>query len=535
MKKYIIGVSLIGLFIAGFLYYGKIQQVLKEDQYSQFLICNNLDQINNQMVYPDLIDKDKTKKFYKKFCENSKVLPWFDEDLNLTTNNSQLIEGIKLSFDHGLDSESYHLEKIQKQIKDFAPHKYLTPQEKAKFANIIDVYSTDAYLALFDDSYHGITDWNKFKKLQYSYAQELAIKKQEEKRLKLLEMNITDQTPEEEKIRKFEWEKPQKALLDENIYLIDNLKNQAIFESLKSLHPKFKEYNRFVEALKNFREQKATNNIHKIILNMERFRWLTKNYEESEKAVVVNIPSFKMQVVEFGDVAWDMRVIVGKPERPTPILEGSLTYATLNPYWTAPETIIKEDIVKKNDVIGYIKSHNMKVFNVKNKTPVNAEDINWSVYKDRKDIPFIFRAEPGIDNPLGELKFTFPNKYSVYMHDTNHREFFKYDYRAFSSGCVRLKEPKKLLGYFLGKNEDINLTKLNTENKPEMGLNLKIEVPIVFKYMTVSIDKQNQISYYEDIYGYDLTNMKSMKGSEKLFEIKSAKGVDNALWKNTKE
>lgn len=532
MKKYIAGTVAIIILLGGIFYFKKVE---KENKYSKFLICQNINQIDNQMLFPDLINKAVTKAYYKKICSNSNMLPWFDEDLNLTKNNIQLVEAIKLSYEHGLDHEIYHFEKIQNNLKKFIPSKFLEPEQKAKVANIIDVYSTDAYLALFEDSYYGITDWSKFKKLQYSYAQELALKKEEEKRMKLLEMNITDQIIEEVKVRKFEWEKPQKNAIDKNELLSKSLANRNIFESLKSLHPKFKEYDRFTEALKKYREIGDKNKIYKLILNMERYRWITRNYEESSKAVVVNIPTFKMQLLEYGDATWDMRVIVGKPERPTPILDGLLTYATLNPYWTAPETIIKEDIVKKNDVIDYIKSHNMKVFSVKNKTPVNAEDVNWSVYKDKKDIPFIFRAEPGKDNPLGEIKFTFPNKYSVYMHDTNHKEFFSHDYRAFSSGCVRLKEPKKLLGYFLNTNEDLNLSKFNSQNKPELGLDLKMEIPISFKYMTITIDKQNQISFYEDIYGYDLTNMKAMKGSEKLFGIKSNKGVSDALWENTKK
>jgi murein L,D-transpeptidase YcbB/YkuD len=189
--------------------------------------------------------------------------------------------------------------------------------------------------------------------------------------------------------------KKERIAVDE---LLIHLEEDEIYNSLIALHPDIKEYKKLVAILKELRSESNPNKtkINKILLNMERFRWVIGQYDKSEKSVLVNIPSFTLHVLENGERVWNMRVIVGKPKRPTPILEGTLSNAILNPYWTAPPTVIREDMMKKADTMAeYLKEHNMKLFRVVNnkKIEINADDINWTTYKDSKKIPFVFRAE----------------------------------------------------------------------------------------------------------------------------------------------
>jgi len=523
MKKIIVGLAIVLLGLLGAYYY---KQYKYEHRFDNLLICHKMNLLDDNKTIPDLLNREKTKEFYQKFCKQSSLLGWFDTDLHLTKSAFDLIQAIEESYDNGLDKEKYHLLALQKQIKEYGllteEH---TAEQRTELANKLDVRLTDAYIALFDDSYYGLTDWKKYKKIQYQYNKETTIKAQEERRLKLIELNISVEDMQDEPLPKFEWEKPAKKerlAVDE---LLIHLEADEIYNSLVALHPDIKEYKKLVLILKELRSGSNPNKtkINKILLNMERFRWVIGQYDKSEKSVLVNIPSFTLHVLENGERVWDMRVIVGKPKRPTPILEGTLSNAILNPYWTAPPTVIREDMMKKADTMAeYLKEHNMKLFRVVNnkKIEINADDINWTNYKDSKKIPFVFRAEPGDGNPLGIIKFTFPNKYSVYMHDTDKREFFVEPYRAFSSGCVRLHQPTKLFSYILGTAEDVNLSNYNKQNKAEVPVSLKTEVPVVFRYMTAGVNKNGNLEIYDDIYGYDENNIKAMKGYEKIFDTR---------------
>lgn len=515
-KKIIIGLTLIVMSIAGFVSYLQYQA---ENKYKGLLICSKIGDFDNNATYSNLLNIDKTKEFYTKHCQNSKMLAWFDNELKLDEKNANgLLEAIKLSNSHGFFAEKYHTKQLQEEISKYTSTvEWQTPAQQTSIANKLDVLLSDAYIALFDDSYYGLTDWKKFRNLQKEYAIAAARKIEEEKRQKLIESNATVVEVEEEAVRKFEWEAPTKNNLIASNELLVSLGKHNILDSLKNLHPTLKEYERLVKMLEKHRMTNNKEQIGKILVNMERFRWITTNYDALPKAVNINIPSFHLNMLENGEDVLSMRVIVGKPQRPTPILESSLSYATLNPYWTAPNTIVTQDIMKKkadHNMSGYLTSHNMKVFNL-DKKEINPKDVNWSMYKGKKSVPYVFRAEPGKDNPLGAVKFTFPNKYSVYMHDTDKKEFFAHEYRAFSSGCVRLSEPLKLLGYFLN-SDDVNLTKLNKQNKPEYGLSLKDNIPVIFRYMTLKVDKDMNIHTYEDIYGYDETNLHAIRDIEKI-------------------
>ena len=519
---FFITLGIIALGYGGYFY----TQYKHEHRFDGLLVCQNLSLIDDNTTFTPLVPID-TKSFYEQSCKKSDTLPWFNNDLVLNPEARELILAIEESSHHGLFFKKYHLETLEKLIKEYELGiPYESMQEQAKKANLIDIHLSDAFLAITYDIHYGLTNWKKYKNLHHRAAKEEVKKETEEKKLKYLEQNLTIEDIEDTPIQKFEWEKPKKQEIDRIRLLIDGLENKTIYTTIDSLHPQHKEYKKLLKVLAHLQKEPMKNKdlIDKIILNLERFRWITTPYDSAPKAITINIPAYTLELLENGEKVWDMRVIVGKPKRPTPILESNLSYAILNPYWTAPDTIIREDILKKGESMGeYLKSHNMRLFIKENnkKRPIDPDDINWTLYKDAKRTPFVFRAEPGSDNPLGAVKFTFPNKYSVFMHDTDKKQFFSEPMRAFSSGCVRLNEPQKLFYYLLGEeNNDTNLSRFNKHNKPEHPINLKTTIPVVFRYMTVVPTSDTQVIMYEDIYKYDLLNMEAMRDSENLFYFK---------------
>ncbi|MGB3960738.1 MAG: L,D-transpeptidase family protein, partial [Sulfurimonas sp.] len=249
---------------------------------------------------------------------------------------------------------------------------------------------------------------------------------------------------------------------------------------------------------------------------MERFRWLGRGLEKSEGYIDINIPAFRMRVYEHAQEVMQMPVIVGKKERATPILSSYLSYAVLRPTWTAPQTIIKEDILANGNMQEYLQNHNMKVFTMQEgaKVDVNPDEVEWADYAQKEYVPFLFRADAGKSNPLGGVKFMFNNKYSIYMHDTNQPALFGSHSRAFSSGCIRLHEPMKLLKYLL--EDDAASTLLAQEELPDQVVQIKKKLPIMIRYMSVEVDEENKIHLFEDVYGYDARHILALKNMPEL-------------------
>ena len=165
-----------------------------------------------------------------------------------------------------------------------------------------------------------------------------------------------------------------------------------------------------------------------IIANMERWRWLPS--DSGSRYILVNVPEFALRYIDDGAVAWETRTIVGKPDTPTPIFSGEMTYLVVNPSWYIPPSIIKKEFLPK---LAY--------------DPLYAERQGYVVVNDGGHISI--RQPPGAKNALGRIKFIFPNRHSVYLHDTPSRGLFTRAERAFSHGCVRVEDPFLLAQYVL--------------------------------------------------------------------------------------
>lgn len=235
-----------------------------------------------------------------------------------------------------------------------------------------------------------------------------------------------------------------------------------------------------------------------IIANLERWRWFPK--EMGEHYIIINIPEYKLHTVFKSDTTRTHNVIVGTAARKTPILSSKLSYAVFNPTWTVPPTILQEDIIPsmmKNR--NYLKGKNITIYNSK------GQEVNpWSwVPANAKKYRYV--QSPGTYNSLGMVKIIFPNNFSVYLHDTNHKEYFEKTDRSLSSGCVRVQDPLLLTEYLLDDKKNWNVDKITETLKTEKTKNATFNSDIFIHqlYWTAWSDK-GLLHFTPDIYDLDL-------------------------------
>ncbi|MEC4050395.1 L,D-transpeptidase family protein [Flavobacterium sp. SUN046] len=204
-----------------------------------------------------------------------------------------------------------------------------------------------------------------------------------------------------------------------------------------------------IEALNYSRNQR----IEQVVANLERWRWFPHDF--ANHYLLINIPDYNLVAVKSNDTLQTQRIVVGKDTRKTPILTSKISNILLNPNWTVPPTILKEDIypeAEKNK--GIFKKKGLSIIDSKN------QEVNPWTWKIEDANNYKYVQKPGRNNSLGVMKINFPNNYSVYLHDTNHRNYFGFSYRSLSSGCVRLERPLEMAAYLLNDEEQWNIKKL---------------------------------------------------------------------------
>ena len=304
---------------------------------------------------------------------------------------------------------------------------------------------------------------------------------------------------------------------------------------LDSIQPKDPQYRSLQAALKGGEAapgmtKEQTHNILKV--NLERLRW--KNKPAADKYVIVNIPDFKLQVIEKGSPVLEMKVCVGegrplnpgdnfkefdendlKKDRPfsreTPQLNSLIHSVQVNPVWNIPESIATNEITKYAAADRfYLSSHNIDVFE-NGKLIEDTETIDWSDGNPGKK--YTFKQRPGDDNSLGKIKFLFNNQSAVYLHDTPAKAAFAQSMRAVSHGCVRLEKPLELAYALFGagaKYDDIK-KRMESPEAEAKDISLPKKVPVYLTYTTACADKNNVITFRKDVYGLDLVLYSYMK------------------------
>lgn len=255
----------------------------------------------------------------------------------------------------------------------------------------------------------------------------------------------------------------------------------------------------FIEAI-NYRHQDL---LTKVQVNMERLRWMPDFLENEKNKVIVNIPDFHLYYVQDDDTVLTSKVVVGKDYRQTPVFQAEMTYLVFSPTWTLPETILWEDAIPaiRKDR-GYLAANNMRVLDHQG-NEVNARKINWDRLKGKEDFPYLIRQAPGVDNPLGQVKFMFPNDHSIYIHDSPAQFLFAKDDRTFSSGCIRMEKPEEFAAMLLeDAGWDEEMLKEAMSQPEEKTVNLKESQEVWLLYLTVW-SNNGKVEVREDVYDMD--------------------------------
>jgi len=225
--------------------------------------------------------------------------------------------------------------------------------------------------------------------------------------------------------------------------------------------------------------------IEQVLINMERMRWLQMNKEG--KRIVVNVPEYRVHIYNNEKEVFDMAIVVGKAATKTVIFSDEVKHVVFAPYWNIPRSIIRNEILpamRKNS--NYLARNNMEQTGYSNGLPV-------------------IRQKPGPNNALGRVKFLFPNRYSIYLHDTPAKTLFKRTKRTFSHGCIRVEKPLELAAFLLQESPQWDRQKISTamQSTREKWVNLDKPVPVYITYFTSWVDKNGKLNFREDIYGHD--------------------------------
>ncbi len=222
----------------------------------------------------------------------------------------------------------------------------------------------------------------------------------------------------------------------------------------------------------------------------------------SERYIVVNIPAASIEAVENGTVQRRHTAIVGRIERPTPLLHSKVHEINFNPYWHVPKSIIRRDIIKyMNDDPQYLTNFRIKIYGADGEE-LDPASIDWST---DEAVQYAFRQEPGAENSMGHVKINFHNKHAVYLHDTPQKSLFGQNRRFHSSGCVRVEEVDELVAWLLAGNEEWNQLAVDGAfaSGERLDVRLKSPVPIITTYITAWANRQGVVSFREDIYQFD--------------------------------
>ena len=249
--------------------------------------------------------------------------------------------------------------------------------------------------------------------------------------------------------------------------------------------------------------------LRQIELNMERWRWLPDSF--GDRYLIVNIPEYRLHLIEGGKDDLTMRVVVGKVMSQTPVFSDTMTAVVVNPTWSVPPSIVASEIVPAiAEDPDYLAKHRMRVVGSD-----GNELADYDLGDSTKRV--IVRQDAGEGNALGSLKFIFPNSFDIYLHDTPAGKLFDEEERTFSHGCIRVEDPIALAHAVLRGKPESNEGRLRAliaqgETKT-IGLPKRLPVHIV--YFTATADANGQVSFLSDVYGIDYDLSDRLRGRAK--------------------
>ncbi|EAS2249701.1 L,D-transpeptidase [Salmonella enterica subsp. salamae] len=255
-----------------------------------------------------------------------------------------------------------------------------------------------------------------------------------------------------------------------------------------------------------------------LALNIQRLRLLPA---ELSTGIMVNIPAYSLVYYQNGNQVLASRVIVGRPDRKTPMMSSALNNVVVNPPWNVPPTLARKDILPKvwNDP-GYLERHGYTVMRGWNsKEAIDPWQVDWATITP-SNLPFRFQQAPGAHNSLGRYKFNMPSSDAIYLHDTPNHNLFQRDARALSSGCVRVNKASELANMLL---QDAGWNDARISGALKQGdtryVNIRQNIPVNLYYLTAFVGADGRMQYRTDIYNYDLTARSSAQIVPKVEQL----------------
>lgn len=270
---------------------------------------------------------------------------------------------------------------------------------------------------------------------------------------------------------------------------------------LDSIRPPHKQY---AALRKQLAKTKKKSRRHKIIVNMERWRWLPRDM--GKRHILVNQAAFEVYIREKEKIVDRRKVVIGRTFHKTPMFSHVLKYAEFNPTWVIPRIIAsKEYLPKLRKNRRYLETRGYKIYDSweKDAKELDVKKVNWSKVSSR-DFPYRIVQQPGNKNALGKVKFMFPNKFNVYLHDTPAKKLFTHSSRAYSYGCIRVQKPLDFATKVF-KSERLTQSKIAKILASEETTVIKKRktMQIHLTYFTLWMEANGKMKSYKDVYGRD--------------------------------
>jgi len=254
--------------------------------------------------------------------------------------------------------------------------------------------------------------------------------------------------------------------------------------------------------------------IGQVRVNLERARWVLGGLDND--FVLVNLPAFKAYLIRGGRNIWESRIVIGQEARQTPSFRATMQTVVFNPDWTVPPTILAEDVLDgMRQGKNVLAEKRLQVYD-KDGNEVDPGSIDWdSASPD--NFPYTLKQDPGEDNALGRVKFLFPNKYSIYLHDTPSKSLFESNKRTYSSGCIRIERPLDLAEILLSGQDGWNRAKMEEVIAEGKTTNVDLEhrIPVVIVYWTVSVGASGEVRTTRDPYDLDPPLLQALSGARR--------------------
>jgi len=470
---------------------------------------------------------------------------WINDSIDLSSQAKVLIDSFSKSKHYGLTSTVYQTARLLKLSQELSKIKDKT--QRYSIASKLETMLTNSYLLFGKHLHYGVLDSidsitvlprKKFKLDMSTYL----VKASEKDSLLEKLFDLQPKIPQYEKLQKGLVNYLKTASMSTDNVLVENFRKdsvKAITQSKKALV-----LHKYVDsipndslyfiALKKFQFDHALkadgligrntaealsmspyDYYLKLAANLEMWRWKDPL---APTGIFVNIPAYNLELYEDSKVVLESRVVVGKKKTTTPEIKDSLRYIISYPYWNVPRKIsVKEIVLKARRDSTYFNRNNYELLSYQRK-PIDVGTIDWNEMNENT-FKYLIRQKGGGSNALGLVKFIFPNKHAVYLHDTPSKRFFSKEIRSYSHGCVRVEKAMPLAKRLLASDRNkysIDSVYKSIKKRKQRSFKLNTIVPVYIYYFTTSVDKNDNLIFHKDIYDIDrkLTHLLIQKRNE---------------------